>query len=341
MNYSYWKAAMAGEKPAMFVDDPQLGFFRKGIYERNEKGNNRRVGWSPVAIYMAGGEITAQVGDNIVLTDRDKINELWSYCAANSISEEWYRAVAERGEAWPDAHSPKANRAPKLAQDAEKDSPPDTEQGTPERSPEQKLLDELAEHAKGIPTYAKIEDDNLLSKAHDLRDKIKKIENAAESERKKEKDFYLKKGREIDDKWRGVILTAQARYAEISAPMNKWVNDKLETQRLQDERVAAQQKAHDEAVAAAEAANRPAPPPPEPPAPSNTPAPSMQVRSGGGARASNVRTHKVVTITDEAAVYKHFAGSQELTAVLLKLATIATNAGLNVPGTTSKQEAKV
>lgn len=345
MSYEYWRAALAGEKPKAFVDDPRLGFYRKGIYARNERGLNKRVGWTPVAVFMIDDIMTGRVGGEADGTDvtGDKLNELWSYICDNPISEGTYREVASLGKAWPDAHDPKANGAPDLSQDPEKGNPLDAAQGTPavEKTPQQKLLDELAEHAKGIPTYAKIDDDLLLSKAHDLRDKIKKVENAAESERKKEKDFYLKKGREIDDKWRGVITAAQTRYTEISTPMNAWINEKLEAQRLHDERVAEEQRKHDAAVAAAEAANKPAPPPPAPPPAPNLPTPSMQVRSGGGARASNVKVNKIVTITDELAVYRHFAGSPDLTAVLLKLATMAINANLNVPGTTWKPEGKV
>lgn len=338
--YDFWKASIAGEKPKMFVDDPQPGFYRKSINQRSDKGNNRRVGWQPVAVFVDGETITARLGNEQTGDDvtGDRLNELWSYIAGNAITEEWYRAVAREGRDWPDAHDPSKN---KEADDTTSAADQTTPTPAPEKPPEQKLLDELAEHAKGIPTYAKIEDDLLLSKAHDLRDKIKKVENAAETERKKEKDFYLKKGREIDDKWRGVITTAKARYDEISTPMNAWVNVKLEAQRLHDERVAEEQRKHDAAVAAAEAANKPAPAPPPPPPAPNLPAPSMQVRSGGGARASNVKINKIVTVTDEAAVYKHFAGSPDLTAVLLKLATTAINNNLAVPGTSWKLEAKV
>lgn len=336
--YAFWKASLAGEKPKMFVDDPQCGFYRKSVIERNDKGNNRRVGWTPVAVFMDGDVMTARIGGEISGRDvtGDELKELWNWLAGNAVPEDWYRVAAGGGD-WPDAHVSKPMAAAEIVSAGMQ---ADIETSEVTETTEARLLRQLAEHSKGIPTYAKIEDDILLSQAHDLRDKIKKIENEAEKERKAEKDYFLKKGREVDDKWRGVISAAQDEYAKISVPMNLWVNTKLEAARLHDERVAAAAKAHDDAVAAAEAANRPAPPPPVVSAP-NLPAPSMQVRSGGGARASNVRVNKIVTITDEAAVYKHFAGSPELTAVLLKLATTAINANLNVPGTTWKPEAKV
>lgn len=341
--YAFWAAAINGEKPRMVVDQPELGFYRRTITERNDKGNSFRIGWEPVAVFMDGDVMVARVG-NREITDPDKLNELWSWIASNAISEEWYRAVSERGEPWPDAHDPSKNLRAKedelfiASMKRESWAIPTV---LAEESPEQKLARELDELAKGIPTYAKIEDDNLLSQAHDLRDKIKKIETSATKARKEEKDEYLKKGQAIDAKWRGVVTAAQERYAELSVPMNAWINEKLEAQRLRDEQEAKTKLEHDEAVADATAKNAPPPPAPAPAPLSNIPAPSLQVRSGGGARASNVKTTKVVTITDEAAVYKHFAGSVELTSVLLKLATVAVNADLNVPGTTWKPQAKV
>src|ERR1035437_10239574 len=106
--YSYWKAALAGKKPKMFVDDPQCGFFRRGIYTRDTKGNNRRTGWAPVAIFIDrdSSKLNAVMHNNTLVTDRDNINELWSYCCANPISEETYRDVAENYGAWPDAPQP-------------------------------------------------------------------------------------------------------------------------------------------------------------------------------------------------------------------------------------------
>lgn len=328
-SYAYWAAAINGEKPKMVVDQPEPGFYRKGVYQRNEKGNNKRVGWTPVAIFKINGVMTARVGSETEGRDvtGDDLNELWSYCAGNAITEGSWIEVARHGKPWPDAHDPNKNRPTLEATFKPGDATPSPEAfAKPTEYPEQKLARELGELAKGIPTYAKIDDDNLLSQAHDLRDKIKKIETSATKARKDEKDEYLKKGQAIDAKWRGVVTAAQERYAELSVPMNAWINEKLDAQRLRDEQEAKTKREHDDAV----------------PAPlSNIPAPSLQVRSGGGARASNVKTTKVVTITDEAAVYKHFAGSVELTEVLLKLATIAVNADLNVPGTTWKPQAKV
>ncbi len=123
-DYQYWKDALAGKNPKMFVDDPQSGFYRKPVKERNAAGNPaERVGWLPVAIFVDGEGMTetmiARVGSRDVTGD--DLNELWSYVAANPISEETYRAVAERGEPFPDEQPkvPAANREVTASDNAE------------------------------------------------------------------------------------------------------------------------------------------------------------------------------------------------------------------------------
>ncbi len=101
--YAYWRAALAGEKPKMYVDQPELGFYRKGVYERGiirkgvfipqEGANSRRVGWAPVAIFMNENVMTGRIGD--VDVTGDDLNDLWTWVAGNPITEESYRADAE------------------------------------------------------------------------------------------------------------------------------------------------------------------------------------------------------------------------------------------------------
>ena len=113
-DYEYWRAALAGEKPKMYVDDPQCGFYRTAIREhlplKNGQGSGwKRTGWEPVAIFMIGEQLTAVIGVSGEITGMaqqtmtgDKLNEIWTYCAGNPISEEEYRSVAERNEGWSD-----------------------------------------------------------------------------------------------------------------------------------------------------------------------------------------------------------------------------------------------
>jgi len=91
-DYSYWKSALAGEKATAFVDSPSPGFYR----------TKRGTSWVPVAVWPNGDGLGFKIGREVVGADMG--TELWSHYCAHPITEEVYRAVAERGENWPDAH---------------------------------------------------------------------------------------------------------------------------------------------------------------------------------------------------------------------------------------------
>lgn len=103
--YAHWRAALAGEKPPIFVDDPKCGFFKKGVYARGitrkgvftpqEGSHAKRIGWAPVAIFMdVGGVMVGRVGNDEFYGDA--LNDIWNSVAGSPISEETYRAIAER-----------------------------------------------------------------------------------------------------------------------------------------------------------------------------------------------------------------------------------------------------
>lgn len=314
-DYAFWHAAIRGEKPKPITDTPMAGFYRKS----NGKHPNKT--YQPVAIWRgADGELVGLVGNREV-TSHD-LAELWNWICDKPISEDTWRAVAERNEPWPDQH---------VVKPAVEETPAD---------PVAAIVAKIEAAAKDIPAYAKVEDDEALAKAHSLRDQIRQFGTAANKARKAEKDEYLKAGQKIDAKWNVAIHLAETKDAEISKPMNAWINEKLEAQRLADERARKEQEDHAQKVREAEAANAPPPSPPPPPPPSNLPAPSMQVKSAG-ARASNVRVNKIVTITDPAMCFEFFKTNAAVLAELLKQATIATNAGITVPGTTYTEEGKI
>ena len=104
--YNLWVAMLQGRKDVqIYADTPCAGFWRKQIKERDAKGNNKRVGWTAVAIFMNRGVMTGRVNGED-LTD-DALETLWSYCSKHPITEEVWRAVVEQGEPWPDAPSTK------------------------------------------------------------------------------------------------------------------------------------------------------------------------------------------------------------------------------------------
>lgn len=323
-DYTYWRSALAGEKPKMFVDEPQLGFYRKPIRERNEKGNNKTIGYEAVAIFIASGEMTAQVGDWLV-TDRDKINELWSWVAGNAVTEDAWRAVAERDEPWPDFSINSASK-------------PDSVKLAPE-APEEKVAREIAEAKKNLPAFAKIESDEQSSKARSLQQRFLDARGAAAKAYEAANRPLLKQQKKLREVWFPLRDEADAANETIRAAMGAWEDQKREAARKAAAEAERKAREHAEAVRKAEEANQPPPPPPMESKP-NTPPPSAQIRAPG-ARAASVRVRNVVTEIDVDKAFAQFKAAAEVREVLMKLAQRAVDAGLPVDGATIEERSEV
>lgn len=331
--YQYWKAALAGDKPKMFTDDPQPGFYRCGIYEKQPNKARKRIGWKPVAIFNAGS-ILAAVTNGSAETDRDKINELWSYVAGNPISEETYRAVAERGEPWPDSHEtvpsiPVANSSASFP----------TPEGATGASPQNVISDQIDECTTQIIKYSKIESDEQSAKARSLQNRFLDLRGEAAKHYESANRPLLKQQKKLRETWFPLQDLADAGSTALRTSMGRWEDQKREAAKLAAETAERAAREHAEATRKAAEANQPAPPPPEP-AKSNVPAPSTQIRGGTG-RAGNVGTKKVVTAIDVDAVFKQFRDDPRMVEFLTDMAQRAVKAGLAVLGATVEEKADV
>ncbi len=333
MNYAYWKAALAGEKPKMFVDDPQPGFYRSGVYEKQENKARKRVGWKPVAIFLNDGELIAAIGADGMLTgngavarmetDRDRINELWSYCAANAISEEWYRAVADRGEQWPDSH----------------EQPPSAPINDAPMGNAERISRGLAECKEYLPKYAIIDSDEMSSKARSLQNRFLDLRGEAGKHYEAANRPLLDAQKMLRELWFPMRDQADEAANTLRTAMGAWEDEKRKAAKLAQEAAEKVAREHAEATRKAEQANQPAPPPPEP-AKSNVPPPAAQIRGGAG-RAASVSVAVFVTAIDEDKVFAQFKGNPELTALLTALAQKAIRAGIAVPGATTEERSVV
>lgn len=320
MNYDFWKQSLAGEKPKMFVDDPQLGFYRRGVYEKREGKARKRVGWEPVAIYFNTGEglIGAAIGQNHT-TDRDKINELWSYCAGYPISEETYRAVAERGEPWPDSHEEPEKNGTKM----------------PEESPAEKIAREIAECQKLLAKYATIESDEQSSKARSLQQRFLDLRGEAKKHYEAANRPLLDQQKALRAVWTPLQDAADAASVTLRKAMGGWEDTKREAARRAEEET---RKRQEEANRDHQFENsKPGQiaygaPPVEPVRP-NTPPPSQQIRGGTG-RAARVTVQKFVTVIDVDKVFQQFRDAPEIIDALTEIAQRAVRAGIPVPGAT-------
>lgn len=333
-SYAYWQAAVRGEKPKAFVDQCELGFYRKSISERNEKGNRRRVGWEPVAVFMVGDVMTARVGSEADGRDvtGDALNELWSYISANAITEEAYRTVARHGQPWPDAHDPAKNKAaepaPSLSQDGETGKPLSSADGP------EKLLREIAEHKAGVSQYEKIDSDTMAGQALSLKNTITSLAGDLDKIREGLVRPHVDAQREINDRFNPTIKDAKAQGQTLLRAIGEWEDTKRAAQRAAEEatrRQAEEDRRKQEWHDATPPGSIPEPVTPAPPVKSNAPPPSTQVAAAVG-RKARVNVNKFVTSIDLDKAFAQFRNEPAVNACLIALAQRAVDAGLTVEG---------
>lgn len=335
MNYDYWRRALAGEKPKMYVDDPQVGFYRSGVYQKEPNKARKRVGWTPVAIFLSDLDerINAMVGTKHE-TNRDRLNELWSYCAGNPISEETYRAVAERGEPWPDdyqhhevvASIPVANSsAVFIGTDFSngKDKTMTVEvkgnvvQAIYEGTPAEKIEREIKEAADQLGKYHTIESDEQASKARSLQQRFLDLRSDAAKHYEEANRPLLDEQKRLRGIWFPLRDEADQASNILREAMGKWEDTKRKAAQVAAERAEAGQ-----------------------PVQSNVPPPSAQIKGGSG-RAASVKVETVVVSIDVDQVFAQFKSSPDVVELLTKLAQKAIRAGICVPGAVCEQRSVV
>jgi hypothetical protein len=348
--YDYWLAALAGKKPAMVVDDPQPGFYRK------KNGKGREANFVPVAVFPLGDTYVGRVGVEGAGIQYDvtgdKLNELWSWIAGNPISEESYRAVAERGEPWSDAHDPSKNKpeGKSITQMREENPRFDKDLETTfamidagERAladlPENRLPREIAEAKAGVSQYERIDSDTMAGQALSLKNTITSLAGELDKHREALVRPHIDAQREVNERLNPIIKDAKASAAALLRSMGIWEDEKRAAARLAQETADKAAREHAEAVRKAEMSDTEAPPPPSPVLP-NTPAPSVQVAAAVGRKAS-VKVKQFVVSIDEDKAFAMFKGNSELSALLLALAQKAIDAGMPVPGAITEERSVV
>lgn len=95
--YDYWLNGLAGKIGPFSEGDAHPGFYRRKVV------SGRDSPWTPVAIWPdEHGNLQALQHATVILGPRPvDPAEVFMWCAKDPISEEAYRAVAERGEPWP------------------------------------------------------------------------------------------------------------------------------------------------------------------------------------------------------------------------------------------------
>lgn len=305
--YAVWRAMLRGEKPEIHPDDPQDGFYRT----RERKGGPM----VPVAIWTnEDGALQCVIGGKLV--DENTARERWQYIAANPITHEVHTAVAERGEQWPDID---AGVADDIAGAGHNRAPADDD---PEF-----LRDQIERLKEGVKEYAKITSDDQAAKAQTLRARLNELAGKADKTREKLKRPHLEAGKEVDATYQPLVKSAKEGADQIARALSAHETEKY---RAEQE---ARRKAEEEARRAAEA-GKPAPvAPPPPPAPAPI--------KGAAGRAATVKLVRVVTVTDQDAVYAYCRTHPEVVNLLAQLAQRAVDAGRDVPGVSVEEQRRV
>lgn len=301
--YAYWKSALAGAKPQIIIDEPMPGFYR----------SRRKTGLpTPLAIWSENGEVKGRLGDQDLT--RDRLNELWSFCATHPITEEVYRAVAERGEPWPDIDTTVNDQIAGQGHNSQAISPLEA------------IRKEIDIVAGGVEKYETINDDETLTRAQTLRASLLELHGKADKQCEDEYRPHKAAADGVKTKWGPVLVAATNAAKRIKAAMDAYGTRKFEAAAAQLRQI------EDDRRKAAEA-GQPAPPPP--PVVAAAPA---KIKGAVG-RAASSKTVKVVkAVTDQDAAYAYLKEQPEVRDAIMDAAQRLVTAGHTVPGTEVKEE---
>jgi hypothetical protein len=317
------------------------GYYRKPVTIKDPKGNGHNIvtGWIPVALYMWEGKLTGQIGDyeqSRDMTDREiGDEELWSYVVSHPIPYEWYQAVVERNEPWPDMKPVAVAEAPEAIPAANRDVAR-SDNNPPEVLPE-------VEHATAIDNAIAaapkiVTNETEAAQALGSKNRIAELRLAADKAGKALYQPIYAEYKRLHGIWTPPVARAETAEKKINVAILTFRENERKRIAKEQAEVAARQRLIDEenerAAQRAIAAGRPEPEPvvieEAPPAP---PAPAPVVPTYGTRKLTeNVKWH-LDAITDYDAVYHHFKEATPLKVVLLTLATAAVKAGRTVPGT--------
>lgn len=341
-DYTRWKQRLAGEKVITYTepDEGDVGFYRLAVKARKlnaagkTNGQWKTIGFKPVALFVSDGALMCQIGSQIVDTDRR--NDEWTWFSQSPISEEMWRAVAERGEAWPDFNEPVRDSMQDVVIEQGLSA---REESRAEASPQDNLKQRLILLKDQVAQYAKIESDEQSIAARGLQEKFFEIRGEAAAHYEKANRPLLDQQKALREIWFPIRDEADAGKTELGNAMGLWEDFKRDQAKKAAAEALKKQREHDDAVAAAEAANKPAPEPP-PEVKTNVPAPVSQIHSAGG-RAASVKLEKIVTAIDIDKAFAQFKAAPEVREVLMSLAQRAVKAGLPVDGATIEEKSKI
>jgi hypothetical protein len=295
--WQWWLMRLAGEPMQMNESNPHAGFYR---WRQRERYLGKHA-FTPVAYWPGeNGELNCRVGDSNVTPQRGR--DIWIYVGNNPVTEEAYRAVAERGERWEDEHE---------AVPMGHNQPPEDNSFEGLRDAVANLAREAELRIEGPPVADQSEADRLANLADRLAELHNKISDAKAAERQPH-DRALKA---IQTKWAPLLAAAET---------YKNIKYKLLTPWFRKQEQEAKQRAEEAAASGAEAETQPRRP-----------------RAGTRGRAMSLKSKKSAEIIDFGACLEFFKGHDDIHKAVQALANRAVRAGVTVPGTKVIEEQQV
>lgn len=368
MAFLNWQKRLAGETITAYLQ-PQLedeGYYRKPITEPvlgpngKTNGQKRIIGWTPVAYFIDDGMLRGVIGDRDMAANEVTDEGLWSYVCRHPITEKVYRAVAEKGEPWPDA-SPAAafNKDIAQAEPATFTHSTVAAGGTTgstarvveigDNSNAAPVVEPHVEHGEAIDNAVKaaldlkVTDETSASILLGAINRIAELRLAADKAGHAIYDPLHAAYAAEQKKWPGMVKKAKdtetalnRRYLEWRAAEKKKADD-AERERLAEiVRIEeANARAADRAIGRGEPEPEPVDPEEVLPAPTPAPAPVAPTYRAAGQRTApkEIKRWWLDGVDDQAKVYEFFKNHAAVGAVLFNLAADATKNGQEVPGT--------
>lgn len=355
--FDFWRRSLAGEKVPVFETEPNAGYYRKPITEQTPGGATKKIGWEPVAFWYEDNNLFCRIGNRIPLVN-EQAHPVWLWVAKYPIGEDLYFDVVDNGAPWPDMSAPMAQPSPdRVAHENWQDTVAKEAEvaGLGHNNPPADALAEMREQiesAIGATAGLKISTPIEAGTAQGWRARLNELSKNADNNRKRERAPHDAAVEEIENRYRPLIKPPKARADELRDMLDEYATamrkhaqaEELARQQAQRDAEAAAaahaQAAQDRLKAAAEDRPLPPLPPPPPPPPPPAPAPMSQIKGAAG-KAATVTMEKFAIVTDWMMLATHYSGNSELRAVLQKLADRDAKAGLQVPGATIDEKAKV
>lgn len=331
------------------------GFYRKPITKRLPNGKVRILDYIPVALWQIDGELEGAVGAGDQAHDAtpNEIVDLWTWISTYPIYEQQYRAVAERGERWPDCDV----EVPIEEVDDSAGADPvrtitSTDNNPPEALPPHIQHTEAIQSAIGAAQDLKATDEASAAIVLGAKNRLAELRLKADKAGHAIYDPLREKYLAEQKRWAPIVAHADAMEKELNRRYLIWRSEenrkiaaaaaeaaaaKAEADRQQQELDEANERAAQRAIAQGLPEPSPEAPveaPPANPPPAPTPVEPTYRASGQRSRPKEVESWHIDDITDFDALYNYFKDVPAVQATLKTLATAAVKAGRDVPGLT-------